>query len=227
MNKIKTLYASGCSWTAGEELAPLSDPNRPSIMYYNSYPWFVAQTLNIPILLNEARGAGSNFRIFRRTCEYITDYVNRGEYPSSLMILIGWTTLERHEIGIKDRIVPLTIQNPLIPNSLDHIKDEIVDYQKTFYNNYSDQYGERLQILYMTTLRLLCKSLGIHYFDFIALGKSINLYPSYLNLQTVVPETYHTYVADNKLSVHEYKHPTKETHKIWSNKLCEKISTLL
>ena len=65
------------------------------------------------------------------------------------------------------------------------------------------------------------------YFDFIALGKPITFYPSHYNLKTVIDDTYGAYVADHNLPVHEFKHPTKETHKIWADLLCEKISTLL
>lgn len=228
MKKIQTLYTCGCSWTAGEELASKYDLDRYTVMYYNSWPWFVAQNLEIPVLVNEGRGSGSNFRIFRKTFEFINDYIQGGQDPSSLLIILGWTTPDRYEIGIKNRIVPMNVQRPaIISTDISQFTDDLIDFNNKFYELYSDEYGQRLQILFMTNLRLLCKSLGLKYYDFIALGKPITLYPENAHLQEVIKECFGTYVAENNLPVHEYKHPTKETHKIWADLLCEKISISL
>lgn len=223
MKKYKTLYTCGCSWTAGEELADITDRNRPSIMYYNSWPWFLAENLNIPVMINEGRGSGSNFRIFRRTSEYLIDYISRGEDPHDLLIVLGWTTPERYEIGVGKRIIPMNIQRPLIPRDLDHMKDELSAYNQQYYNLYSDEYGERLQLLFMNNLRTLCKSLGIKYYDFIALGKPKDQLSEYKKFDNLLEECYGAFVANNNLPVHEFKHPTKETHKIWADLLCKKI----
>ena len=94
---IKTLYTNGCSWTYGEELGDQNDPNEQSYKFYNTWPWHVAQQYNIPQLINDARGGGSNDRIFRRTVEFIRN--TKIKY-SELAIIIAWTSAERTEWGV-------------------------------------------------------------------------------------------------------------------------------
>ncbi|MBR18632.1 MAG: hypothetical protein CMA64_00545 [Euryarchaeota archaeon] len=94
---IKTLYTNGCSWTYGEELGEQNDPNEQSYKFYNSWPWHVAQQYKIPQLINDARGGGSNERIFRRTVEFIRN--TKIKY-SELAIIVAWTSAERTEWGV-------------------------------------------------------------------------------------------------------------------------------
>jgi hypothetical protein len=220
MKTLNHLYTCGCSWTEGAELEDYSKSNAFSIMYYNSWPWFLSQNLEIPILINEGSGAGSNARIFRKTSEFIFNYIEQEKPPEELLVIIGWTTPERNEIGIEDRIIKLTIQNPLIGHSkLQPYNEDIKVYHNKFYQIYSDHYGQRMQLLYMKNLRYLCKGLGIQYFDFIALGQ----YPDDQHLENLYPDTFQYIVASENLPVHQFGHPTKETHKIWADRLKEFI----
>ena len=94
---IKTLYTNGCSWTYGEELGDQSDPNEQSYKFYNTWPWHVAQQYNIPQLVNDARGGGSNDRIYRKTVDFIR---NTKVKHSELAIIVAWTSAERTEWGV-------------------------------------------------------------------------------------------------------------------------------
>lgn len=219
MKKTKLLYACGCSWTEGAELAEYNSPDMFTIMYYNSWPWFLASNLAIPMTVNEGSGAGSNTRIFRKTSEFIHNYIEQGKDPEELLIVIGWTTPERNEIGIDNRVVKLTIQHPLTYSEMQIYLDDLKEYHKSFYNLYSDYYGKRMQLLYMKNLRLLCKGLGIKYFDFTAVG---NL-PEDPQLSNLYPYAFQYIVATENLPVHQFGHPTKETHKIWADRLKEFI----
>jgi hypothetical protein len=217
---IQQLYACGCSWTEGAELSDYSSPDMFTQMYYNSWPWFLGQNLGLSLVINEGSGAGSNFRIFRKTSEFIIDYIEQGKDPKELLVVIGWTTPERNELGVDNRIVKLTIQNPLINHSEIKIyQDDIKEYHKKFYELYSDSYAIRMQLIYMKNLRLLCKGSGIKYFDFIALGNR----PEDPQLNNLYPHVFQYIVATENLPVHQFGHPTKETHKIWADRLKEFI----
>ena len=64
---MKTLYVNGDSWTYGQELRDDTTDDL-SYKFYNTWPWHVAQHFQIPQLVNEGQGGGSNDRIFRKTC---------------------------------------------------------------------------------------------------------------------------------------------------------------
>lgn len=222
--KFHTLYTCGDSWTQGEELESNESVNKLTNMYYNSYPWFVSQNLQIPILVNEALGGGSNLRIFRKTSKFILDYLNNRQNPKDLLIIVGWTTTERSEIGIENRVIPLTIQNPSFRNMPVHLKDDLIDYNKKYYELYSDNYNESMLLIYMLNLTQLCKQLDIKFFQFCAIGKP----PTYYSRQTellkdLYPETWHEIVCKNNYTTHQSGHPTRETHRIWADIISEKI----
>ena len=66
--------------------------------FYNSWPWHLSQHLKIPQLVNDALGGTSNYRILRRTLDYIQNY--KGNY-NELLVVVAWTTYERKEIPIE------------------------------------------------------------------------------------------------------------------------------
>jgi hypothetical protein len=101
---IKTLYANGDSWTFGQELRD-DENDSETYKFYNSYPWLLAQKLQIPQVVNDALGGASNYRIFRKTIEYIQNF--KGNY-NELLVVVAWTTYERREIAIN---VPLEADN--------------------------------------------------------------------------------------------------------------------
>jgi len=94
---IKLLYATGDSWTYGEELGDVTAVDNLNHKFYNSWPWHVSQHYNIPQLINDARGGGSNARAYRRAIEFIQSYKGK---LSELAIVIAWSTYERTEFSL-------------------------------------------------------------------------------------------------------------------------------
>ena len=94
MQDKKLLYINGDSWTYGEGLGGEKNPNEQSYKFYNTWPWHVKEHYNIPQLINDARGGGSNARIYRRTIEFIQNYQHD---LSKVVIVIAWTSSERTE----------------------------------------------------------------------------------------------------------------------------------
>lgn len=97
---VKTVYANGCSWTAGDGLE--SDPNFPTstsarlrAMMTLTWPAVLAKTLKAACI-NKAMGGGSNHRMVRMT----TDYVRRlsEEERKETLVVLGWTSSERNEV---------------------------------------------------------------------------------------------------------------------------------
>ena len=93
---MKTLYVNGDSWTYGQELRDDTTDDL-SYKFYNTWPWHVAQHFQIPQLVNEGQGGGSNDRIFRKTIDYIRNYKGK---PSELLVIVAWTTYERLELPV-------------------------------------------------------------------------------------------------------------------------------
>lgn len=227
---MKCLYANGDSWTHGDEIPDKPGMNSQSTRYYNTWPWFLSQALNIPTCVNDAQGGASNIRIFRRTNNFINNWIGQYKDPKDLVITIGWTTPERNEVANADSICSITIQNYLKLTQCAVDEPAIKKYQQAFYNVYSDSYGEHMTAMYMVNLRLLCKGLGIQYYDFVAIGEppyywqevikrkwNIELENMYLK------NSWLEQVWKNKWSTHEFRHPTAETHKLWADVLAKEI----
>jgi len=102
MRDKKLLYTNGDSWTYGECLKEEEHPsNEQSYKFYNTWPWHVKEHYNIPQLINDGRGGGSNARIYRRTIEFIQNY--NGDL-SDVAIVVAWSSSERSEIPIPAEI---------------------------------------------------------------------------------------------------------------------------
>jgi len=230
--KKKHLYCNGDSWTYGEEIGLDNIQHHLNEKYYNSWPWFLSQELDIPICINDAVGAGSNDRIYRKTYQFIKDYINKGKDPKELMVVIGWTTPERTEIGMSVNdddveFVRITTHNVLnMSNNLDKTTmGDIEKYRSHYFNLYSENSGIQRQLMFMDNLRFLCKQSNIEYYDFIAIGYwppkiidkarklKVKLKNFYLN------DTFNNAVVSNKWDVYPLNHPTPETHKKWANVL--------
>lgn len=104
--KIDTLYANGCSWTAGNGIEHDSIlQHLPLIERYNyleSYAWpkKLGDLLQISNVINQAEGAGSNARMMRTTIEFLLNYP-KDKYKS-LFVVLGWTTVDRNEIYLQE-----------------------------------------------------------------------------------------------------------------------------
>lgn len=96
---IKTLYANGCSWTAGDgvEDDPLFSTGLTAPWIPSNYAWplHLSQALNAEVI-NDAIGGGSNQRIVRKTVEFV-QRLPENQRPHTA-IVIGWTSPDRQEI---------------------------------------------------------------------------------------------------------------------------------
>lgn len=226
---MKCLYANGDSWTYGTEIPNIVGYDEQSTKYYNTWPWFLSNNLSIPVCVNESAGGGSNLRIFRKTNSFINNWIGQNKDPASLIIIIGWTTAERTEIAYNDDIYSVKINNVLnyCHKNIDKI---LFDYQKIFYHLHSEKYSDYMTALYMINLRTICKNLGIKYYDFIAIGKTVktwqDIVKQHWNLDIENMYTNNTWngeIEHNKWSKYEHGHPTIDTHKIWANILAKNI----
>lgn len=227
---MKYLYANGDSWTHGDEIPDRSDMNSASTRYYNTWPWFLSQQANIPVCINDAQGGASNARIFRRTNDFINNWIGSGKDPKDLFICIGWTSPERSEVSSGEGIYSVTIQHCLRLHNLPVDETSLKKYHEAFYENYVDSYGEHITAMYMVNLRTLCKGLGIKYYDFIAVGKPPAHWQEIIkkkwNLEIenmYLKSSWLEEVFKNNWPVYEYKHPQIETHKIWAETLSKEI----
>jgi hypothetical protein len=228
--KKKYLYCNGDSWTFGEEIGEDRMQQNINEKYYNTWPWLLSQELDIPVCINEASGGGSNDRIYRKTYQFIKDYIRKGKDPKELTIVIGWTSPERGEMGIEVsemdieyvRFTPHDIINQsknLNKNTVDDLKI----YRDNFLNLFSENYGVHNQLMFMDNLRFICSQLEISYYDFIAIGywppkmlenaryNKIKL-PNFYSA-----DTFNNTVQQNNWDVYPAKHPTPETYKKWTN----------
>jgi hypothetical protein len=229
---MKYLYCNGDSWTYGEEIITENFQLHTNEKYYNTWPWFLSQELDIPVCVNEATGGGSNDRIYRKTTDFIRKYIKSGKDPKELMIVIGWTTPERTEISVEDvngspKYVRLTIQNPVdIDGDFDNPTRKIIDgFHNLYYRLYNDINGIEKQIHHMSQLRLLCEGYGITYYDFTAIG----IWPPHIieksdKMGIELKNYYSTHsfvnvVVDKNWDVYEFKHPKPETYKKWAKVL--------
>ena len=97
------IYANGDSWAYGNGIdedpvlsklglqPPLGDETRLNL----SWPAELGRLMNCNVK-NESLGGGSNARIVRNTCDFLQKYPHEGY--KDLLVVIGWTTIERDEI---------------------------------------------------------------------------------------------------------------------------------
>lgn len=228
---MKFLYANGDSWTYGEEISDRLENDHESTKYYSTWPWYLSQSLDIPVCVNDALGGTSNIRIFRRTNNFINRWIGAGKSCKDLLIIVGWTTPERSEIGEGQGIYPIQIQGPLKFTNLPVDQQCLDNYHKSFYDIYSDSYGEYLTAMYMVNLRLICKGLGIQYYDFIAIGNQPYQWQEYIKTKwnieienMYMQGTWSSETKKNQMSVHKYGHPTTDNHRAWANILAKEIA---
>jgi hypothetical protein len=199
----------------------MGDVNR----HYTVWPQVLSSLLKIPLVVNEADGGGSNHRTFRKTSDFILDWIGKKKDPKDLIIVIGWTTPERTEIAINGKYHRIT-SNSVV----DKYSKKLIEYQRLYYDFYNDSEGIQTQVRHMQTLRQICNSLGIRYYDFITIGKSPENYDrlsiekyglSLDNLYKSSSWSHHVYL--NKLPVHRFGHPTVETHTEWAEVLYKEL----
>lgn len=92
----------------------------------------LSQHLDIPVCVNDAQGGASNARIFRRTNDFINNWMGSGRDPKDLFICIGWTSPERSEVSSGEGIYSVTVQHCLRLHSLPVDEKSLKDITKHF-----------------------------------------------------------------------------------------------
>lgn len=177
---MKTLYANGCSWTAGNgiECDPtLQDkPVHERWAAHKEFNWakVLADKMGMNCI-NESQGAGSNKRMVRTTCDFLQSLPDE-EYKN-LFVVLGWSTVDRNEIYLQEggkgqwcmfnATQPISSHHP--PFSKSFLKDAD-SFQRAYIAtayNYTANYYAFFQEMYL--MSNLLESLGIPYLFFSSL----------------------------------------------------------
>lgn len=219
---MNILYTNGDSWTYGDGVPITTNPDGST--YKATWSWHLSKTLNMHSV-NEAEGGSSNDRIFRTTTDYIYKYLGAGKDPAKLTIIIGWSIPVRTEVFVKDSYIKIN------PHRKFQNEDKLVsDFRACYYKLYDDNASMKKHLSYMLNLRLLCKSLGISYYDFIAFGNHMEEYNA-LSLKTfnislensLYNKTWNHYCCENKTKMYDCGHPAAQTHQDWANRLSKLV----
>jgi len=112
LSMTRTLYANGCSFTAGAELehedprllgsmipADRFNPDSAVRKYRRAMAWpsQLGSLIGAEKVINEARSGGSNARTVRLTTNFVGQYLADGGRPGNLLVCVGFTALSRHE----------------------------------------------------------------------------------------------------------------------------------
>lgn len=165
MKKIKLLLCDGDSWTAGDVINPelkttwVNDPTNDSYRLPKVWPHILGKSLNTEVL-NISQAGSSNDGIVRRTLDNINDYLEQGNNPEELFVVIGWSSPERKDFYYRN---PQNKHNShwetLYPNQL----DQSFDYDKnlkSFYEKYIINFWNPEEYI----SRYIQQILFLHYF---------------------------------------------------------------
>ena len=179
---IRTLYANGDSWTFGQELRDEANDHL-TYKFYNTWPWHLAQHLQIPQVVNDALGGTSNYRIYRKTLEYIQNYT--GSYKE-LLVIVAWTTYERKEVPVvinrkhdngytqweENNLEYISVLMNSVPDvrTGDSLVDRaVLDWHKTSTMLNSQEYNAIEFYNQQWALKNICENLGINLLQIYAL----------------------------------------------------------
>ncbi len=179
---IDYLYTNGCSWTAGHgiqdhwSLSHLTTEEAWNFLSTYSWPTVLAKLLDVEHV-NQAQGAGSNKRMVRTTIDWLHRYPR--EKYSSLLVVLGWTTVDRNEFYIKENEenqgwcmcnasqLISTYGYPLVPNFSKGFMNDVDDWHKSYLANifnYQANYTYFFQEMWL--MSNLLENLGIKYIFF-------------------------------------------------------------
>ena len=95
------LYAGGCSMTYGSEMVHPSDhhvdanPHLTNMRIKYAWPGLLADKLKCIGHTNDGVGGQTNETIAYKAHRWITDYINNGNDPQQLFVMINWTHMGR------------------------------------------------------------------------------------------------------------------------------------
>lgn len=248
MTLIRFLYANGCSWTEGQGIE--SDPSIPRSMLEKpmkmrnllAWPQRLASMLDAEHL-NESEGGGSNARIVRKTVEFVRRWPK--ENRSELLVVIGWTSIERDEVFVSYRNVRRwyrmnawqRFSNQWGINKLPSFVSKKLDqYQETRVRYLIDErecLRKHLQEVYL--LANLLENLGIKFMFFSSIGgirfpnsdmdplTEFNIEMEYLNDPRFVgmhrSYSMSMFCSENNLPISQCCHPMAKAHQAWAKHL--------
>lgn len=234
------LYANGCSFTYGTGLARKDA----------SWPYILADKLEIDDVVNEAQRGVSNPYIVRSTITTVSEMIENEEAPN--FVAIGMTAPSRREHFIESK--NLLIHN--VPSVEYHgnimLSDEENANVSTFNNIYTSMfvsqiYDFHLYLIHLLTLQNFFRENGINYMIFNSLNLTQNLleptpfsdlcdqsdmmsvYKQLDMVKIFEQETFFTHMYDMEDGYfideeqEKYLHPTEEAHKSWANLLFKHI----
>jgi hypothetical protein len=230
---INTVYANGCSWTAGNGIDEDASFKFDTFVREYAWPSILADLLTAKVV-NDGVGAGSNERILRTTCEYLQN-IPAEEY-ASLLVVIGWTTGERQEIFVNDRWVPFNAMQQFsiyadpafanIANEIDVYQKQYITYVYSNYANYSRYINqkyllanllENLKIKYIFTDSLPCT-----FDDYanlqLAHGTSRMARPAIISDISFI-----NFCINNNYALSSCRHPLIPAHVAWGKYILSRI----
>ena len=162
MKKIKLILCDGDSWTAGDMINPelktswVNDPVNDSYRLPKVWPHMLGKLSNTEVL-NISHAGSSNDGIVRRTLDNVNHYLEQGNDPEELFVIIGWSSPERRDFYYRNPQDKFHCHwETLYPNQLEqsfeHDKDLKGFYQKYIINFWNpEEYITRYiqQILFM------------------------------------------------------------------------------
>jgi len=151
---VKTLYVNGCSWSRDtlNNLENIDIHDYKDTLYGTPFLWcnHLAKKLSCR-LINEAKGSGSNDRIFRKTTDYL---INNN--LKDLFVILQFTWPERTEYLDNDGKYKYFSW------------EEDVEVHKYFLNTYSEKHFIKRSIHTIINLHKHLKSVGVDHLCFFA-----------------------------------------------------------
>jgi len=127
----KILYANGDSMTFGMEI--LGDKDRREANKDFAYPAELAKLLGIETTINAAYCGAPNEFIFRKTMLDLLELEKMGHDPKETFVVVGWSSICRGEIYVKDMVTKLFDEKTATKHSSFNLP-ELDDFGTAFLN---------------------------------------------------------------------------------------------
>ena len=244
----KILYANGCSWTSGNGIdkdpnfRSTGDPGKDFTVGHKVYSWPVVLSKKLLYdCINDSFGAGSNKRIVRTTCNFLMNFP-KDQYKD-LVVVIGWTTTERNEIHHykTNKWIPFNARQQFSTSAFNLKGEEeynkmIDEYQKLYVTYvYSEIENLTNYVHQKYLLSSLLENLGIKYIFFDSLPASFITeskfdyraeLEKFKTKSMMTDTTFMDFCNLNNIPTSPCVHPMIEGHKVWAEKLYDKILSL-
>ena len=210
---LSRLYTNGCSLTYHTAIAK-----------EDQWSAILGKMLDIPIVINDGQGCGSNERIFRRTYEYLQ---HNKEFNNETLFLIQLTWPFRFEYYQSDKTWASINQESVVCNDQTHGR-QLLNLRSKYYTPEENSYRFLQQV---TSLEYLFKSFDIKNYYFISAYKDDDESIEYIKFLddniTWLYKTFHkSYYFHNlftKISEAD-GHPDKEGNELIANWIAKGLS---